>query len=145
MVDARSVFECSRPIASSISSLSGKISRSRMAFDVQCSPGRVSTTSFGSAPVLAIPRSGDQGVRRVRITSAWRFRAIAAPMRYRAWLAVALPPVLVSGCYVGPSEEQLRCYQACGRSNDHCMLHATTAQQIQACDQRSSQCSAVCE
>jgi len=53
--------------------------------------------------------------------------------------------VLASGCHVGPTEEQLQCYQACGRDKDNCMLEAGTAAQIQACDQRSSQCSAVCQ
>ena len=53
--------------------------------------------------------------------------------------------MLISGCYVGPSEEQLGCYQGCGREKDACMLAAATAAQIQVCDARGSRCSAVCE
>jgi uncharacterized membrane protein len=67
---------------------------------------------------------------------------MAGPMRRWVWAAVV---VVVSGCFMGPSEEQLRCYQACAREKDSCMLSAITAQQIQTCDGRGSRCSAVCQ
>ncbi|HXK18066.1 MAG TPA: hypothetical protein VNG33_09700 [Polyangiaceae bacterium] len=50
-----------------------------------------------------------------------------------------------SGCAFPPSAEQISCYQGCGREKDGCMLAATTPQQIQSCDERSSRCTAVCE
>lgn len=57
------------------------------------------------------------------------------------WLWV----VLLADCSLGPSEEQLACYQGCGRYKDACMLNATTAQDIQMCDTKSSRCSARCQ
>lgn len=69
---------------------------------------------------------------------------MARPMRRWEW-SVVVVSVLVSGCFMGPSEEQLQCYQGCAREKDSCMLSASTAQQIQACDARGSQCSAVCQ
>lgn len=68
---------------------------------------------------------------------------VLSGMSLRVWRLVAV--VMASGCYMGPSDEALRCYQACGREKDGCLLQAATAQQIQACDQRSSRCSAVCQ
>jgi hypothetical protein len=56
------------------------------------------------------------------------------------WLLVAS-----SGCYVGPSEEQLSCYQGCGREKDSCMLEAATAAQIQGCDVVGQRCSKGCQ
>lgn len=65
-------------------------------------------------------------------------------MFFRVWCVAV---VLSTGCYVPPNEdqEQVRCYQACGREKDSCMLAATNAAQVQRCDERSSRCSAVCE
>ena len=60
----------------------------------------------------------------------------------RSW--VWLVGVLLAGCF-GPSQEQIDCYQGCGREKDSCMLAAASAQQIQECDQRSSRCTAVCQ
>lgn len=53
---------------------------------------------------------------------------------------------LQTGCLVdtGPGEEQLRCYQACARDKDSCMLQAMNARQIQACDQRGAHCGELC-
>jgi hypothetical protein len=44
----------------------------------------------------------------------------------------------------GPSPEQLRCTDSCARDKDACMLHATSAPEVRACDDRSSQCSRGC-
>ena len=57
-----------------------------------------------------------------------------------AWAVLAL-----GGCMMGPDPEAVRCYQACGRQKDGCMLHATSATQIQRCDYESSRCNGVCE
>jgi hypothetical protein len=54
-------------------------------------------------------------------------------------LVVALP-----GCMMGPSDEQVRCYQVCARDKDACMLSASTAEQIQSCDARGSRCTESC-
>jgi hypothetical protein len=62
-------------------------------------------------------------------------------MRNWVWVVVAV----MSACKLGPSEEELRCYQACARDKDACMLSASTPEQIQACDARSSRCSVSCE
>jgi hypothetical protein len=57
-----------------------------------------------------------------------------------AWAALVL-----GGCMMGPDPETVRCYQACGRQKDGCMLHAMTVDQIARCDFYSSQCNGVCE
>jgi hypothetical protein len=61
-------------------------------------------------------------------------------MRSWAWLLVVALP----GCRMGPSDEQVRCYQACARDKDACMLSASTAEQIQSCDARGSRCTESC-
>lgn len=61
----------------------------------------------------------------------------------RNWVWVLM--LALAGCKMGPSDEEVRCYQACARDKDACMLSASTAEQIQACDSRSSRCTATCE
>lgn len=63
-------------------------------------------------------------------------------MRNRVWW---LWLVALVDCRFGPSEEELACYQGCGRYKDSCMLQATTAQHIQICDTNSSRCSEACQ
>jgi hypothetical protein len=65
-------------------------------------------------------------------------------MKVEWWLIVAAAFCLSTGCF-GPSEEQLDCYRGCGTEKDACILAATTAAQIQACDSRSARCTASCK
>jgi hypothetical protein len=58
-----------------------------------------------------------------------------------AWLLL----FVVGGCKIGPSEEELRCFEACARDKDACMLSSSTGEQIQSCDARSSRCTVSCE
>ena len=63
------------------------------------------------------------------------------PMRKWVWVVLVAMPA----CKMGPSDEELRCYQACARDKDACMLAAATPEQIQSCDARSSRCTVGCE
>jgi hypothetical protein len=65
-------------------------------------------------------------------------------MQLRVWFSVAVLAQLVTACF-GPTEAQLGCYQGCGSEKDACILAATNATQIQACDVRSSRCTATCQ
>jgi hypothetical protein len=60
----------------------------------------------------------------------------------RFWVCLAV--VLSSGCYMGPTEVQVSCYQGCGREKDACILAASTSSQLQGCDSRSARCTAAC-
>ena len=62
-------------------------------------------------------------------------------MRNWAWIWALVAPA----CMMGPSEEQIRCYQVCARDKDACMLAASTPEAIQSCDVRSARCTGSCE
>lgn len=47
-----------------------------------------------------------------------------------------------AGC--GYSSDRMRCTDDCQREHDQCILHSTSAQQIQGCDEGTNQCMAVC-
>jgi len=53
--------------------------------------------------------------------------------------------VVATSCYMPPSESEILCYQGCAQQKDACMLAATTAAQIQGCDQQSAHCSGGCQ
>jgi hypothetical protein len=63
-------------------------------------------------------------------------------MRFWVWCVMT---GLLASCAIGPSEEELACYQGCAREKDSCILQASTAQQIQQCDSVGVRCSAVCQ
>jgi hypothetical protein len=63
-------------------------------------------------------------------------------MRFWVWCVVA---GLQGSCAIGPSEEELACYQGCAREKDSCILQASTAREIQRCDRVGARCSAVCQ
>ncbi len=65
-------------------------------------------------------------------------------MQLRAWLVAAALAQASTGCF-GPTEEQLGCYRGCSAEKDACILAATNAVQIRACDVRSNRCSATCQ
>ena len=60
-------------------------------------------------------------------------------MMSSAWLLVG-----VAACNLGPSEERLGCLNGCAREKDSCMLNATTAESIQACDENARLCALPC-
>jgi hypothetical protein len=68
-----------------------------------------------------------------------------APMRRRSGpTSVIVAVLLCSGCLFGPSRERVGCLQRCARYKDSCILQATTADAIQACDHQGAACSDAC-
>jgi len=65
-------------------------------------------------------------------------------MQLRLWFAAPVLAQLLTAC-VGLTEAQLGCYRGCSAEKDACILTATTAAQIRACDVRSSRCTATCQ
>ncbi len=52
--------------------------------------------------------------------------------------------LLLVSCVPAASPESLACYQSCARGKDSCILAASTAAKIQACDESGARCSAGC-
>jgi hypothetical protein len=61
----------------------------------------------------------------------------------RFWVCLAV--VVLGGCYMGPSDAMVHCYQGCGNQKDACILAASTPSQLQACDAESAGCTAACQ
>jgi hypothetical protein len=72
---------------------------------------------------------------------ARKYAASYALASMRIWVTAV---VMSAGCMMQPSEEQVACYQDCARAKDACMLQASTPSHVQACDDRGTQCTAVC-
>ncbi len=61
--------------------------------------------------------------------------------RFALWLSWSLS-LAALGC--GYSEDRLRCTDDCQLEHDQCVLHSTSAQQLQGCDQETNQCTVAC-
>jgi hypothetical protein len=60
-------------------------------------------------------------------------------------LALSVGAALLSlSCQFGPSPERVACLQGCAREKDRCLLEATNADGVIACDSRSRECNAAC-
>jgi hypothetical protein len=70
------------------------------------------------------------------------YNPVTSSMKQRALIAYLL--VASAGCRFGPSEQRLDCLNGCAREKDSCMLGATTAEAIQACDENARICSLPC-
>ncbi len=64
---------------------------------------------------------------------------MGAPIRFVGWMLAVLTAAALAGC-AKPRVSDPICIGRCQRQNDACLLNATTAVAVQACQQETTAC-----